>query len=173
MLWRCLVSKRSSLITHVVCALDCSVAAAARHQTRLSGQSRYISRGWRWWGVAGVSKIPIWSDQITASGFIPYIEKEHPFLVVQVVPENELVVQVVPKNEPVVQVVPKNALQGTWLTMAENQLFCLLGPNGAGKSTTINCLTGTCLGHCRMCLLVTSVQPGHWAMINYASNYFI
>ncbi|GAX72794.1 hypothetical protein CEUSTIGMA_g249.t1 [Chlamydomonas eustigma] len=34
------------------------------------------------------------------------------------------------------------AIKGSWLTMAENQLFCLLGPNGAGKSTTINCLTG-------------------------------
>jgi ABC-type multidrug transport system ATPase subunit len=34
------------------------------------------------------------------------------------------------------------AIKGSWLSIAENQLFCLLGPNGAGKSTTINCLTG-------------------------------
>ncbi|GAX81954.1 hypothetical protein CEUSTIGMA_g9382.t1 [Chlamydomonas eustigma] len=34
------------------------------------------------------------------------------------------------------------AIKSSWLTIAENQLFCLLGPNGAGKSTTINCLTG-------------------------------
>ena len=35
-----------------------------------------------------------------------------------------------------------NYLQGLWVNLAKNQLFCLLGPNGAGKTTTINCLTG-------------------------------
>lgn len=35
-----------------------------------------------------------------------------------------------------------HAVQGTWLEVQPNTIFCLLGPNGAGKSTTINCLTG-------------------------------
>jgi ABC-type cobalamin/Fe3+-siderophores transport system ATPase subunit len=33
-------------------------------------------------------------------------------------------------------------IQGLWMNIAKDQLFCLLGPNGAGKTTTINCLTG-------------------------------
>lgn len=33
-------------------------------------------------------------------------------------------------------------LQGIWVNLAKDQLFCLLGPNGAGKTTVINCLTG-------------------------------
>lgn len=33
-------------------------------------------------------------------------------------------------------------LQGLWVNLAKDQLFCLLGPNGAGKTTAINCLTG-------------------------------
>ncbi|KXZ51812.1 hypothetical protein GPECTOR_11g253 [Gonium pectorale] len=34
------------------------------------------------------------------------------------------------------------AIQGSWFSIEQGQLFCLLGPNGAGKTTTINCLTG-------------------------------
>lgn len=33
-------------------------------------------------------------------------------------------------------------IQGLWMNVAKDQLFCLLGPNGAGKTTTISCLTG-------------------------------
>lgn len=33
-------------------------------------------------------------------------------------------------------------LQGLWINIPKDQLFCLLGPNGAGKSTTINCVIG-------------------------------
>lgn len=35
-----------------------------------------------------------------------------------------------------------STLQGLWVNLAKDQLFCLLGPNGAGKTTAINCLTG-------------------------------
>ncbi|XP_075097484.1 ABC transporter A family member 11-like [Nicotiana tabacum] len=34
------------------------------------------------------------------------------------------------------------AVQGLWLNLEKDQLFCLLGPNGAGKTTAISCLTG-------------------------------
>ncbi|CAG9460936.1 unnamed protein product [Pedinophyceae sp. YPF-701] len=34
------------------------------------------------------------------------------------------------------------AVEGTWLQVERNHLFCLLGPNGAGKTTTFNMLTG-------------------------------
>ncbi|KAM3374694.1 ABC transporter A family member 9 [Capsicum galapagoense] len=37
---------------------------------------------------------------------------------------------------------PFKAVQGLWLNLEKNQLFCLLGPNGAGKTTVISCLTG-------------------------------
>lgn len=33
-------------------------------------------------------------------------------------------------------------VQGLWLNLEKDQLFCLLGPNGAGKTTVISCLTG-------------------------------
>ncbi|KAK4374555.1 hypothetical protein RND71_005232 [Anisodus tanguticus] len=37
---------------------------------------------------------------------------------------------------------PYKAVQGLWLNLEKDQLFCLLGPNGAGKTTVISCLTG-------------------------------
>ncbi|TMW86787.1 hypothetical protein EJD97_020884 [Solanum chilense] len=37
---------------------------------------------------------------------------------------------------------PFKAVQGLWLNLEKDQLFCLLGPNGAGKTTVISCLTG-------------------------------
>ncbi|CAN4100428.1 unnamed protein product [Withania somnifera] len=37
---------------------------------------------------------------------------------------------------------PHKAVQGLWLNLEKDQLFCLLGPNGAGKTTVISCLTG-------------------------------
>ncbi|URD75956.1 ABC transporter [Musa troglodytarum] len=37
---------------------------------------------------------------------------------------------------------PYHAVEGIWVNLAKDQLFCLLGPNRAGKTTLINCLTG-------------------------------
>ncbi|XP_073021934.1 ABC transporter A family member 2-like [Primulina eburnea] len=37
---------------------------------------------------------------------------------------------------------PFVAVEGVWMNIPKDQLFCLLGPNGAGKTTSISCLTG-------------------------------
>ncbi|XP_073143573.1 ABC transporter A family member 2-like [Henckelia pumila] len=37
---------------------------------------------------------------------------------------------------------PFFAVEGLWMNIPKDQLFCLLGPNGAGKTTSISCLTG-------------------------------
>ena len=33
-------------------------------------------------------------------------------------------------------------MQGLWMNIEKDSLFCLLGQNGAGKTTTISCITG-------------------------------